>query len=86
MIVIGIILGIVCLAFICCVICTKNSESRQLKGAKNREVNEMRKLKSQVEKKTTSGESVIFKLMLLSLDLIGRKLSRANFPNNSYFL
>ena len=59
MIGIGIILGIVCIAFICCVICIKNSESRQLKGAKNREVNEMRKLKSQVENKTKSGESVV---------------------------
>ena len=68
MIVIGIILGIVCVAFICCVICTKNSESRQLKGSKNREVNEMRKLKSQVENKTKSGESKLstdFILMLL---------------------
>ena len=56
MIGIGIILGIVCVAFICCVICIKNSESRQLKDAKNREVNEMRKLKNQVENKTKSGE------------------------------
>ena len=37
--------------------CVKNYQSRQIKGAKNREVNEMRKLKSQVEKKTKSGKS-----------------------------
>ena len=36
--------------------CVKNYQSRQIDGAKNREVNEMRKLKNQVEKKTKSGK------------------------------
>ena len=57
MIGIGIVLGIILFLVICCVMCVKNYQSRQINGAKNREVNEMRKLKSQVEKKTTSGKS-----------------------------
>ena len=57
MIGIGIVLGIILFLVIGCVMCVKNYQSRQINGAKNREVNEMRKLKSQVEKKTTSGKS-----------------------------
>ena len=57
MIGIGIVLGISVVVVICCVMCVKNYQSRQLNGVKNREVNEMRKLKSQVEKKTKSGKS-----------------------------
>ena len=56
MIGIGIVLGIILVGVICCVMCVKNYQSRQLNGVKNREVNEMRKLKSQVEKKTKSGK------------------------------
>ena len=56
MIGIGIVLGITLFLVICCVMCVKNYQSRQIDGAKNREVNEMRKLKNQVENKTKSGE------------------------------
>ena len=56
MIGIGIVLGIILFLVICCVMCVKNYQSRQIDGAKNREVNEMRKLKIQVEKKTKSGK------------------------------
>lgn len=56
MIGIGIVLGIILVVVLCCVMCVKNYQSRQLKWAQNREVNEMRKLKRQVEKKTTSGK------------------------------
>ena len=56
MIGIGIVLGITLFLVICCVMCVKNYQSRQIDGAKNREVNEMRKLKNQVEKKTKSGK------------------------------
>ena len=57
MIGIGIVLGIILVVVLCCVMCVKSYQSRQLNGVKNREVNEMRKLKSQVEKKTKSGKS-----------------------------
>jgi len=56
MIGIGIVLGITLFLVICCVMCVKSYQSRQIDGVKNREVNEMRKLKNQVEKKTKSGK------------------------------